>query len=68
MKKFLAIALIAASFTACNNGEDKKVDEVKTSDTTTVVVPVAPDTMNVVKDTTVKTTVTVDTMKKKGDN
>ena len=61
MKKFLAIALIAASFAACNNSSDKKVDETKTSDTSKVV---TKDTATVVKDTTVKTTTTIDTLKK----
>ena len=62
MKKLLVFAVIAASFASCTNGEgDKKVEEVKTSDTTMVV---KPDTSMVVKDTTVKTTTTVDTTKK----
>ncbi len=62
MKKFLAIAVIAASFAACN---EKKADEtVVTKDTTTVVTPdtttvVTPDTSKVVT----TTTTTVDTMK-----
>lgn len=64
MKKvILALAIVSVSFAACNNGEEKKVDETKTSDTTTVVA--TPDTMTVVKDTMVKTTTTIDTMKKK---
>ncbi len=62
MKKVLAIALIAASFAACNNSSDKKVEETKTSDTTKVV---TQDTATVVKDSTVKTTVTTDTLKNK---
>ena len=62
MKKFLAIALIAASFVACNEGEKKEESTTVTSDTTTVVAPA--DTMQVVTDTTVKTTVNVDTTKK----
>jgi predicted small secreted protein len=63
MKKVIfALAIVSVSFVACNSGEDKKVEETKTSDTTTVVVPA--DTMTVVKDTTVKTTTTVDTLKK----
>ena len=61
MKKVLAIALIAASFAACNNKSDKKVDETKTSDTTQVV---TKDTATVVKDTTIKTTTTIDTLNK----
>ncbi len=63
MKKLLVFAVIAATFASCSNGTgDKKVEEVKTSDTTAVVA--APDTSMVVKDTTVKTTTTVDTLKK----
>ena len=66
MKKFLAVALIAASFAACNEG-DKKVEETG-SDTTTVVTPVTPDTTQIVTDTTVTTTTTTmeakDTTKK----
>lgn len=60
MKKFLAIALIAASFAACNEGE-KKTEETTTVDTT-VVAPVTVDTTvsAVVADTTVK----VDTTEK----
>lgn len=66
MKKFLAIALIAASFTACND-EKKEETTTTTTDTTTIVTPAeAPkmDTVKVVTDTTVKTTVTTDTIKK----
>lgn len=44
MKKFLAIALIAASFVACNEGEKK--EETTTPTDTTTVAPVTPvDTM-----------------------
>ena len=63
MKKFLAIAIIAAAFTACN--DEKKAEETTvTKDTTTVVTPdtttvVSPDTSKVVT----TTTTTVDTMK-----
>lgn len=63
MKKFLAIAVIAATFTACN--DEKKAEETTvTKDTTTVVTPdtttmVTPDTSKVVT----TTTTTVDTMK-----
>ena len=65
MKKvILALAVVSVSFVACNNGEDKKVEETKTSDTTTVVTP-KMDTATVVKDTAVKMTTTVDTLKKK---
>ncbi|MEO7048643.1 MAG: hypothetical protein ABI091_25305 [Ferruginibacter sp.] len=62
MKKLFALALVAASFASCSNGEgDKKVEEVKTSDTAMVV---TPDTTMVKTDTTVKTTTTMDTLKK----
>lgn len=60
MKKFLAIALIATSFAACNEGETTTENTV--TDTTTVVTPATADTMQVVTDTT--TTVTVDTLSK----
>ena len=63
MKKFLAIALIAASFTACDG--DKKEDSMTTSDTTTTVVPTA-DTVTTVTTTTVDTDTT--TMVKEGEN
>lgn len=62
MKKFLAIAIIAASFTACN--DEKKAEETTvTKDTSMVVTPdtttiVTPDTSKVVT----TTTTTVDTM------
>ncbi len=68
MKKFLAIALIAASFTACNDAK-KEESTTTTTDTTTVITPAEPtepakpDTAVVVKDSTVKTTVTTDTIK-----
>jgi len=63
MKKVIfALAIVSVSFVACNSGEDKKVEETKSSDTTTVIT--APDTMKVVTDTTVKTTITTDTLKK----
>jgi len=61
-KALLAFAVVSVSFVACNNDGDKKVDETKTSDTTKVV---TKDTAMVVKDTTVKTTTTIDTIKKK---
>jgi len=64
-KAILAFAVVSVSFVACNNGEDKKVEETKSSDTTTVVTPKTADTATVVKDTTVKMTTTVDTLKKK---
>lgn len=47
MKKFFAIAIIAASFTACNNSGDKT--ESKDSSAT-----VAPDTTTMAPDTTSK--------------
>lgn len=62
-KAILAFAVVSVSFVACNNGEDKKVEEVKSSDTSTVVTT-NKDTALVVKDTTVKMTTTVDTLKK----
>ena len=64
MKKLLAFAIVAASFASCGNTDDKTVQETSTKDTTTVVTPVAPDSSMVVKDSTVKTTVTTDTIKK----
>lgn len=60
MKKFLAIAILAASFTACNDGQ--KSEEV-TKDTNTVITTPetpAPDTATVVTTTTTST----DTMNK----
>lgn len=54
MKKILAIAFIAASLVACNDSE-KKVDETTTSDTSTTIITNA-DTMQVITDTTIKTT------------
>jgi hypothetical protein len=61
-KAFLAIAIITVSLAACTGGSSKTSDEVKTSDTSNVV---TKDTVQVVKDSTVKTTVTVDTLNKK---
>jgi len=58
-KAFLAIAIVSVTFTACNSGD--KTEETKTSDTTKVV---TKDTATVVKDTTVKTTTSIDTLKK----
>jgi hypothetical protein len=52
MKKFLAIAVVALSLTACN---DDSKSTTETKDTTTTVTPVAPDTTQVV--TTTETTV-----------
>ena len=63
MKKvILALAIVSVSFAACNNA-DKKEETTETKDTSTVVAPKTPDTMTVVKDTMVKTT--IDTLKKK---
>ncbi len=63
MKKvILALAIVSVTFAACNNDESKKVDETTSKDTT--VVNVAPDSAIVVTDSTVKTTVTTDTIKK----
>ncbi len=63
MKKLLAIALIAASFTACNEGE-KSETSTTSSDTQSVVTQTAPDTAQVVTtmDTTIK--MTTDTINK----
>ncbi len=58
-KAFLAIAIVTVSFAACTSS-DTKTDEVTTSDTSTVV---TTDTSQVITDTTVKTTITVDTTK-----
>ena len=41
MKKFLAIALIAVSFAACNEGE-KKAEETTPAADTTAQAPAAP--------------------------
>ncbi len=59
MKKFLAIAVIAASVVACNNKSDKPKE---TKDTTTV----APTPVDTTKPTPVDTTkpMAVDTTKK----
>ena len=64
MKKvILALAIVSVSFAACNSGDDKKVEETKSSDTSIVITK--PDTAMVVKDTVVKMTTKVDTIKKK---
>ena len=64
MKKvILALAIVSVSFAACNNGE-KTSETTKTSDTAVVVTPAVADTVKVVTDSTVKTTVTTDTIKK----
>jgi len=62
-KSFLAIAIVTISFAACT-GNGTKTKETTSSDTSTVV---TKDTMQVIKDSTVKTTVTVDTSKVKAD-
>lgn len=49
MKKFLAIALIAVSFAACNEGEKTEETTITTEDTTMMTTPV--DTMMVTPDT-----------------
>jgi hypothetical protein len=60
MKKvILALAIVSVSFAACNNGEEKKVDEVKTDSVAPVVVDT---TIKTVVDTAVK--MVVDTTKK----
>ena len=62
-KSFLAIAIVTISFAACT-GNGTKTKETTSSDTSTIV---TKDTMQVIKDTTVKTTITVDTSKVKAD-
>jgi hypothetical protein len=63
MKKFLAIAVIAATFTACN--DEKKAEETTVTKDTTMAV-VKDTTAVVTKDTVpVVTTTTVDTLAKK---
>ena len=59
MKKLLAIALIAASLTACNNGDKKNEETKTTSDTTVTLTAPKADTIKTVTDTTVKTTTTM---------
>jgi hypothetical protein len=59
MKKFLAIALIATSFVACNGGETKT--ETPVADTTA---PVVVDTTVHVADTNTTAPVAVDSTKK----
>lgn len=45
MKKFLAIAIIAATFVACNNsGKGKNDKDTTAKDTTVTTPPVNPDT------------------------
>jgi ABC-type glycerol-3-phosphate transport system substrate-binding protein len=64
MKKvILALAIVSVSFAACNSGETKVTTETS-KDTTTIVTAPTADTMKVVTDTTVKTTIKVDTLKK----
>ncbi|MFT3901864.1 MAG: hypothetical protein QM727_01735 [Niabella sp.] len=60
MKKLFVLALVAVTFAACGGAGTK--EETSNSDTTTVVVPAAPDTVQVVTDTTV--TVKTDTIAK----
>ena len=61
MKKFLAIAVIAASLVACGNKSDKKTDEK--TDTTKMETPVTPDTtQKMAPDTTVKADTTAPKM------
>lgn len=65
MKKLLAIALIAASFTACN--DSAKTEEKATTDTATVVVPATPAVDTAKKaaaDTAKKAAPAADTAKK----
>jgi hypothetical protein len=56
MKKFFAIAIIAASLAACNNSGDK----TESKDSTTVT----PDTTTMAPDTTSKMAPAIDTTKK----
>lgn len=58
MKKFILIAAVVASFTACNSGS---TTEATTNDSTAV----KADTTAVVDSTTVDTTNAVDTVKAK---
>ena len=63
MKKvILAFAVVTVSLVACNGTDEKKVEETKSGDSTKVA---TNDSVTVVKDTTVKTTTTIDTLKKK---
>ena len=56
MKKFLAIALIAATFVACNEGEKKVEDAVHTADSAaSAVVDSAAPTVNAVPDSAAAT-------------
>lgn len=65
MKKFLAIALIAASFVACNEGEKKVEETVTTVDTAAAAVVATVDTAAAVIDTAAaKVGAAVDTLKK----
>ncbi len=57
MKKLLAIVLIAASLTACNDGD--KSSETTTKDTTTSITTETPDTLQTITTTTVETDTTV---------
>ena len=63
MKKFLAIALIAASFVACNDAKKEETTETKTDSVTTVTPAPAPmDTAHTAPmDTTSKMTTTTTT-------
>jgi ABC-type glycerol-3-phosphate transport system substrate-binding protein len=61
---FLAVAIATITLGACTGGSSKTTDEVTTSDTSNLV---TKDTMQIIKDSTVKTTVTVDTSKLKKD-
>ena len=63
MKKvILALAIVSVTFAACNNDGEKKEETTTTKDTATVAT--MPDSVKVVTDSTVKTTVTKDTLKK----
>ena len=69
MKKLLVLAIVAASFASCSNGEgDKKVEEVKTDSSATTTTPMMTDTTKHDSTATVKvdttTTVKKDSTKK----
>jgi hypothetical protein len=57
---FLTIAIVTITLGACTGSSSKTTDQVTSSDTSNLV---TKDTMQVIKDSTVKTTVTVDTSK-----
>lgn len=64
MKKvILALAIVSVTFAACNDG--KTTETTTNTDSAVIANPTpAPDSVIVVTDSTVKTTVTTDTIKK----